>query len=229
MSVRYLVIPSTRKKVYEGDVIQLSRLPDSKWICEFGWYSYYNYQYSGWYLTGIPDGEVLPLNDEDLDEITVVSSKYSQGGCDCHHPQPSPGPGPKPPGPNIDRSWVTVDTIAQRDRLSQKPLPDGKIVRVNRTTNEGDPKYFIWNVITEKWDNFSFDTEGVDYLTKEEIKEFLEEKEIQKKLISTIQSEIEEAVPDLIKESREIKNLTQRVTELEEKEFSLMWDKLNEV
>lgn len=238
MSKRYLIIPSTRKKVYEGDVITLSRLPGAKWVAEFGWYTYYNYQYSGWYLTGIPDGEVMPLNDEDLDEITVVSTNSSECDCDCNHgqhPQPYP-PGPEPPGPlgpgpNLDRAWISVDTVAQRDRLSQKPLPDGKIVRVNRTTTEGDPKYFVWNVVTETWDDFSF-TGDVNYLTRDDVIELLKEKEIQKALIEKINSEIQNQVPEIVDDklksvNKDVKDLTERVEQLEENdEISNLWKHL---
>lgn len=235
MSKRYLIIPSTRKKVYAGDVIALARLPGAKWIVEFGWYTYYNYQYSGWYLTEIPDGEVMPLNDEDLDEITVVSTNGSECDCDCNHGQQSepypPGPKPLGPGPNLDRAWISVDTIAQRDRLSQKPLPDGKIVRVNRTTTEGDPKYFVWNVVTETWNDFSF-TGDVDYLTREDVIELLNEKEIQKTLIEKMNSEIKDQVPDMIDEklkvvNKDLENLTERVEKLEENdETSNLWKHL---
>lgn len=234
MSKRYLVIPSTRKKVYEGDVITLARLPGTKWIAEFGWYTYYNYQYSGWYLTGIPDGEVMPLNDEDLDEITIVSTNSSENDCNCNHPYPPHGGQPKPPGPgpNVDRAWISVDTIAQRDRLSQKPLPDGKIVRVNRTTNDGHPKYFVWNVVTETWDDFSFNSD-VEYLTREDVVALLKEKEIQKSLIETIQDEIKSQIPDIVEKelkgiNKDVEDLTERVEMSETNdEISNLWKQLS--
>lgn len=234
MSKRYLVIPSTRKKVYEGDVITLARLPGTKWVAEFGWYTYYNYQYSGWYLTGIPDGEVMPLNDEDLDEITIISTNSSEDNCNCNRPQPFPPDGGKHlgPGPNLDRAWISVDTIAQRDRLSHKPLPDGKIVRVNRTTNDGDPKYFVWNAVTESWDDFSFIGDEVQYLTRGDVLDLLQEKEIQKSLIQTIQEQIESQVPDIVDNklkgiNKDVNDLTKRVEELEEAdETSNLWSKL---
>lgn len=242
MSKRYLIIPSTRKKVHEGDVISLARLPGQKWVIEFGWYTYYNYQYTGWYLTGIPDGEVIPFNDEDLDEVTIISTNSSADSPVVPPPSPSPvGPSVGPPNQDIARSWISVDTIAQRDRLSRHPLPDGKIVRVNRTTNDGDPKYYVWNVVTESWDDFSFVDGDVDYLTREEVIDLLQEKEIQESLKNTVKEVVEEVVPEYVSETvkdiqddlkdmkRDIRDLKEDVEDLKDNQDYNNWQDWPEI
>lgn len=102
---------------------------------------------------------------------------------DCHHPHPPHHP-PHHPSHHpchpddpveippevqdtLDRAFITVDTIAQRDMLSaSKLLPHGKLVKVN-STPYGE-KYFSWNQITEKWDEMNFMPDLSGYVTREE-------------------------------------------------------------
>lgn len=167
----YLTVPSTGQKITDGTIVMLSRFPGTKWIVHYGWYTCDNQQCRGWYFNSIPANTKIPVTDEDLMMLTVISTNTNNtSGCDCHPgPSPSPSPSPKPPtlpGPGghglspqqafeLNRSWISVDTIAMRDELSEsRLLPDGKVVRVNRATEDNKPKYYIWNQVTEKWDDF---------------------------------------------------------------------------
>lgn len=188
MSTKCLIVPNTGQKLYDGDVVMLSRYPGMKWILHCGWYTYYNGNYQGWYFQSIPTNTVIPVVDDDLTLLTVVSTNSSSCGCDCNSqsgssgsncapPQPSPSiPPSNPSGPGgpglspenayeLDRAWISVETVAKRDQLNKRLLPDGKVVRVNQTS-EG-PKYFIWNQVTENWDDFNIETSG-NSLSKED-------------------------------------------------------------
>lgn len=238
MSKRYIVIPHSREKAYEGDIVTLSSMPSEKWIIKFGYYTYYNYQYTGWYLTNVPNGNILPINDDDVDKLTIISTNSSTD-CDCngrYPPPPPPGPErPKPEKDNSLRSWISVDTIADRDRLSKKPLPDGKIVRVNRTPPDSKPGYYIWNVVTQTWDDFDFAAGStVKYLTKEEADELYAEKSIQDNLTKTVEAQIKLTVPYIVKDeiaqSEIISDLQDRVEVIEAEGIEAnYWQQLEEV
>lgn len=176
-----LVIPDTGKQLVDGSIVMLARFPGTKWIVHDGWYMHYGKQYRGWYFCSIPANTIIPVNDDDLRLLTVVS------GCPCP-PPPGPGPCPPPhpcppPDPHHDcpvifterdkaelsRSWLVVETLAQRDKLNRynRVIPNGKIVRVNNT-GEGIPKYYRWDSDSELWveENLGFPQDK--YLTTEE-------------------------------------------------------------
>ena len=181
-----IVVPDTGLKLYDGTIVILARFPDVKWIVHNGWYNYQGSQYMGWYFCSIPAQTILPVNDEDLRLLTVVTE---DGGPSCPsesyppyypgcHPGPvgPPGPGccPPPPGHHIpdwmkrelERAYITVETIAERDYLNQKLLPNGKLVRVNNVA--GVVKYYAWNQVTQVWDEVNMAPDLSNYLTTEE-------------------------------------------------------------
>ena len=136
----YVIIPVTGIKLYDGDIVVLSKYPGVKWIIHNGWYTYQESQSIGWYFCSIPQGVIIPVTDDELTHLTVISD----GGC-C--PQPPCPPGPVPPGPippdlarEIDRAWISVATLIDRDNLNKRILPDGKIVRVDEVST-GVPGY----------------------------------------------------------------------------------------
>lgn len=187
------VVPGTGITVTDGSVVMLSRFPGKKWIAHYGWYKYNGQQMMGWYFCSIPENSIIPMNDMDASTLTVVSSN---GTCPCPPPAPAPSPSPVPPCPNpgdhnqfsdqdkweLDRAFITVNTIAERDALNARLLPDGKLVRVN---NDGDsPAYFRWNQVTQVWEEefFGGSVEG-NFLTEERAKDLFAE-----------QSEVEQAI-----------------------------------
>lgn len=105
----YLSVPDSKLKLTDGNIVMLERFPGMKWILHNGWYNYNGRQYMGWYFTSIPSQTILPVNNQDLRMITVVSGKsndaypeYPMPPAPHHHcPWPDPhhhhhGPWPDP-------------------------------------------------------------------------------------------------------------------------------------
>lgn len=149
------ITTDTGLKIPDGAVVMLVRFPGTKFILKNGWYTYQGNQYMGWYFSSIPAQTIVPLTDEDLLGIVVIS------GCDYPPgPRPCP-PGPCPPGPgpvfpyteydkiNVARAFITVDTIEQRDKLNSRLVPNGKIVRVNDVN--GEVKYYSYDQSISQW------------------------------------------------------------------------------
>lgn len=169
----YLVIPDTGIKLYENSIVMLSRFPGTRWITKLGWYNYNGQQYQGWYFCSIPAQTVVPVTEEDLRLLTIISNdgcSSGSGSGQCPGPYP-PGPGPNPGIPftprnayELDRAWITVDTLAQRNELNQRLLPNGKIVRVN-DDGTGATKYYQWDQTTCTWKDETFGIDLSPYLT----------------------------------------------------------------
>ena len=147
--------------ITDGTIVTLQQYPEVQWIVHNGWYTYQSRQYMGWYLVSIPSQNVLPLDPDDLIGITIVSS-----GCGPCPVPPGPNP-PRPPIPHdviheIERAWITVDTIEQLSRLNRRLVPDGKIVRVN-DIGDGTSKYYRYDQPNQKWveETFGIDTENL--------------------------------------------------------------------
>lgn len=152
--------------ITDGTIVMLARFPGTKWIVRNGWYTYQGNQYTGWYVSSIPSQTTLPLTDDDLEMITIVSNNQ----CNCGHYPPPPCPPPFPPlGPapseknpkftesykdEVDRAFITVNTLEDRDKLNTRIIPDGKIVRVNSV--RGVIKYYSWNLETKTWEEETF-------------------------------------------------------------------------
>ncbi len=180
--MNYITIPSTGTKLFDGTTVVLSTYPGTKWIVHRGWYSHQGSNYNGWYVMSIPAQECLPLSADVLNQISVISGGSA---CGCHTPPPSSCPPPHGPEGlggktkfQLDRAFITVDTIAERDFLFKNDLiPDGKIVKVNQTTT--GTKYFSWNQVTQQWD---IETFGID------TSKFMAVDDFDDKLVSSIQS-----------------------------------------
>lgn len=171
--LNHIVVPDTGVTLIDGTIVTLARFPGVKWVLHYGWYTYCDQQSMGWYFCSIPAQNIVPVNDEDLRLLTVVPSNGNPscpGGVHPHPPGHGPGPGKSVPftpdnAYELERAWLTVDTIAQRNLLNRRLLTHGKIVRVNET-GEGE-KYYIWNQIYNRWDDLSF-CDLRPYLTKAE-------------------------------------------------------------
>lgn len=217
-----LIVPETGVQIVDGTIVMLSRFPGTKWIVHNGWYTYNSQQAMGWYFSSIPSQTIMPVTDDDLRLLTVVGTD-----CGCHCPPtpsptpPHPGPGPKPKPPLTDkqleilnRSWITVDTIAERDKLFEDDLViNGRIVRVNQTVDS--PKYYRWNLVTETWDVETFGIDTSTFVSQSDLadavaKEVNENPTIQ----STIQTKVEESTS----------KLTSRVEKIE---TDLEWDTIS--
>lgn len=217
-----LIVPETGVQIVDGTIVILSRFPGTKWIVHNGWYTYNSQQAMGWYFSSIPSQTIMPVTDDDLRLLTVVGTD-----CGCHCPPtpsptpPQPGPGPKPKPPLTDkqleilnRSWITVDTIAERDKLFEDDLViNGRIVRVNQTVD--GPKYYRWNLVNETWDVETFGIDTSTFVSQSDLadavtKEVNENPTVQ----STIQTKVEESTS----------KLTSRVEKIE---TDLEWDTIS--
>ena len=149
----YIVIPDTDIRLYESDIITISNRP-GKWIIHRGWYIFQDVQNFGWYFEAIKDGEILPVSIIDLQLCTLVTVK-TQGseqydGRVVNYTRPFT----KSDAEVLNRTFITVETIEQRDNLDKHKLVNGRIVRVNDAG--GVVVYYAWNAATHTWDKVDF-------------------------------------------------------------------------
>lgn len=181
-SEQYIIIPGTSKKVFDGSVVMLHRLPNLRWILHNGYYVYNGRRQKGWYFSSIPSDTTMPVFQEDLVAMTVID------GCPDPRPfppcPPIPPPGPFPPHPpvpvpvpftptdkiNLDSAMLTVEDLEARDKLSNQNLIDGKLVRVNDIDGHGKIEYYTWNSAKYVWEEASL---GYRYMTRDEITEVI--------------------------------------------------------
>lgn len=150
----YLVIPGTNIRLYDGDIIKISNKPRLKWVVHLGWFIYQEVQNFGWYFESIKNGEILPASIIDLTLCTLVTSK-TQGsetydGKVVNYTRPFT----VADAVTLNRTFITLETIEQRDNLDKKKLVNGRLVRVNDVG--GVPAYYSWNAETESWEKVDF-------------------------------------------------------------------------
>lgn len=103
-------VPDSRIELTDGSIVMLNRFPGTKWVVHEGWYTYNGRQYSGWYFCSIPANTVLPMNQQDLTALVVVSQDTPDVDPDVppvgpphpdhhHHHPPIPPYPPYPPQP----------------------------------------------------------------------------------------------------------------------------------
>lgn len=147
---KFIVIPGTDIRLYDGDIVKISNKPKDKWIVHTGWYIYNDVQNFGWYFVSIKNGEILPVSVIDLTLCSLVTLK-TQGselydGKVVNYTRPFT----LADAEILNRSFITLDTLEQRDNLDKKKIINGKMVRVNNT--EGPASYYAWNAETQTWD-----------------------------------------------------------------------------
>ena len=147
---KFIVIPGTDIRLYDGDIVKISNKPRVKWIIHTGWYIYDDVQNFGWYFVSIKDGEILPVSAIDLTLCTLETLK-TQGselydGKVVNYTRPFT----LADAEILNRSFITLDTLEQRDNIDRKKLINGKMVRVNN--EEGPANYYAWNAETQTWD-----------------------------------------------------------------------------
>lgn len=154
MDTLFLNTPSA--SVSPGTIILL--LPDeiTKYILKYGYFKY-NSEFSqlGWYLIKISDSSLLPVTDDIIPNIKPYVTDNSTSVCDCGRTVrlPKPAAFTDELKNQTVRSFITVDTIADRDALLtlDSGIVDGKIVRVNRATDDGESKYYRYNTSSNEW------------------------------------------------------------------------------
>lgn len=152
----YIVIPNTNIRLYDNDVVCLTDNPSVKYVVHCDWFIYQGVQNYGWYLCSIVNGDTFPISIIDLANITLVST-YTQGSVSYDGKQTDyTRPFTTHDGAILDRTFISLDTIEQRDNLKPRELTDGRMVRVNDVN--GVLAYFSWNAKTRKWDDVTFET-----------------------------------------------------------------------
>lgn len=159
------IITDSGLQLKDGTIVMIAQFPGTKWVVKHGWYTYQGNQYTGWYFSSVPTQTCLPVTEEYLKMITVVNND-----CGCFPIPPCPPHLPFPPCPPphhhgrphfgedeqemLDRTFITVNTLEDRDKLNEKIVPDGKLVRVNSV--RGKIKYYSWNLEKRVWEEETF-------------------------------------------------------------------------
>ena len=220
-----LVVPSTGVKLVDGSIVILARFPGTKWIVHNGWYNYQGAQSIGWYFCAIPSQTVLPVSDEDLKLLTVVSDGSS---CPC---PPYPPPFPPPPFPperpeqftkqrawELSRAWISVQTITERDSLPTDSKTDGRIIRVDETP-EGTPAYYRWDAAKNDWVTETFGVDTANLVNRQELQIVNADLQSFKTEVNTnnetIVQKLDSANQSIESINQDIDNMEQKLVQLE--------------
>lgn len=146
MAIAYFTIPETGKIIYNGDTVILSEYPDTIAVVAYGWYRYEENAMNGWHFILLPAKTIVPATQVNLSLLTIVPNSSD----DDRNPIPL-----SPELCDIEsRAFITLDSIAQRDKLITEFMPNGRIVRVNDSVNHTS-NYYEWNVETQSWDDWN--------------------------------------------------------------------------
>ena len=148
--LNYLVIPGTDVRIYDGDIIKISNKPRTKWVVHYGWFIYQEVQNYDWYLVSISTGDILPASVIDLTLCTLLTIK-TQGstwydGKVVNYTRPYTAADAEA----LNRTFITVDTIEQRNNIDPHTLVNGRVVRVNDVA--GLVQYYAYNAANKDWD-----------------------------------------------------------------------------
>ena len=110
-------------------------------------------------------------------------------------------------------------------------IPNGKVVRVNNVM--GVPKYYVYNQVTQTWDEETFGIDTSNFVSLDEVNQVvntaIQDMDITEKVEEVVDTStnvqtkvdniIQETVPDMINQSTEeihndVKDLTVQVTNL---------------
>lgn len=146
MAVAYFTIPETGKIIYNGDTVILSEYPDTIAAVAYGWYKYEETAMNGWHFILLPSKSIIPAANVNLSLLTVVPNSSD----DDRNPILL-----NTSLQDIEsRAFITLDSIAQRDKLIPEFMPNGRIVRVNDSVNH-TTNYYEWNIETQSWDGWN--------------------------------------------------------------------------
>ena len=150
MAIAYFTIPETGKIIYNGDTVILSEYPDTIAAVAYGWYKYEENAMNGWHFILLPSKSIIPAANVNLSLLTVVPNSSD----DDRNPIPL-----NTSLQDIEsRAFITLDSIAQRDKLIPEFMPNGRIVRVNDSVNH-TTNYYEWNIETQSWDDWNIESE----------------------------------------------------------------------
>jgi hypothetical protein len=147
---KFIVIPGTDIRLYDGDIVKISNQPRIKWVVHTGWYIYNDVQNFGWYFVSIKDGSILPVSVIDLTLVSLDTTKTQGSGLYDGKVVNYTRPFTLADAEILNRTFITLDTLEQRDNIDPQKLINGKMVRVNN--EEGPANYYVWNADTQTWD-----------------------------------------------------------------------------
>ena len=153
----FIVIPGTDIRLYDSDIVKISNKPRVKWIVHAGWFIYQDVQNFGWYFECIKNGEILPVSAIDLTLVTLDTTKTQGSGKYDGKVVNYTRPFTVADAELLNRTFITLDTIEQRDNIDPKKLVNGRVVRVNDVG--GVVVYYEWNATTKEWNKID-DSEG---------------------------------------------------------------------
>lgn len=153
-----IVIPGTNIRLYDGDLVVITNRPNIKWVVHYGWFIFQNVQNHDWYFSSIKNGETLPVSQVDLTTVSLTTSKTQGSTFEDGKVVNYTTVFTAEDAQTLNRTFISVDTIAQRDNIDKKKLPNGRLVRVN--DYGGSPKYFAWNATTSEWDEVNWGSGG---------------------------------------------------------------------
>lgn len=141
-----IIIPGINKVLLDGTIVILNGFDDVKYILHNGFYMYNSEVFEGWYGVSIPEQNVIPLAPQMLIGCEVIY--YPNSNCECRFPSGNI-PFTTEDEYQVQRSFITVDTMTDRDKLSPNmsvtDIPNGRIVRVNKPNNlDFEPKYYVY-------------------------------------------------------------------------------------
>ena len=215
------------KELYDGAVITLGNSPQV-YVLHYGKYKSDSIKKEGWYIQSIGSTSAVELTDYITSiinilhtgaEITVDDTTYECGGhTGCSHCYGI--------GNNeftdeekyqLARTWITVDTIAERDALEIEDVTNGRVVQVNKCI-DGNPHYFRHDGV--EWKEVEFvhvdDTETLDSM-KQEIESLHQEVETLTSSVEALQSSIGEYQNELEATTGKVEELQRTVQELQSK------------
>lgn len=146
----YIVIPGTNIRLYDSDIVKIFNKPRTKWVVHVGWYIYNDVQNFGWYFECIKDGAILPVSAIDLTLVTLDTTKTQGSGRYDGQVVNYTRPFTLADAEILSRTFITLDTIEQRDNIDPKKLVNGKMVRVN--SEEGAATYYYWDETAQSWE-----------------------------------------------------------------------------
>lgn len=153
-----IVVPGTNIRLYDGDLVTITNRPHIKWVVHYGWFIYQNAQCHDWYFSAITNGEILPISSVDLTLVSLATSKtlgsIYQDGKQVNYTTVFT----EADAQTLNSTFISVETIAQRDNIDKNKLVNGRLVRVN--DGGGSPKYFAWNASTNSWSEVDWGSGG---------------------------------------------------------------------
>lgn len=152
MQEEYILIPDTGRKLYDGEVVILNRLPDAKWIVRYGYFTYNKMLMQDWHLCSISGNYIIPLENDDLNDLQIIDSANKRVFTDVILPDVDTAVFTTQDKLMLDRTILSVTSIEELYEIDTSELVDNKKVRVDSVDEEGTVGYYQWNKKANVWE-----------------------------------------------------------------------------